>query len=247
VELRMDEPRNTEPGDSTGSEEQQGTSEGWADYHSATRGLPPHPLLVRAVALLPVPGTALDLGCGAGRDSLFLVDRGFHVTSVDTNADAVTALRALKVARLRVVQSTFAEFAFAQDGYDLINAQLALPFNPPETFDAMFGRLVRALRPGGIFTGNLFGVRDEWNVPGSELSFHTRSAARLLLRGLRVRVFDEEEYEVPLVGGKPSCAFLRDHRPARRAASPGLRTSVGESTNYVIQATGSSRIPGSWH
>jgi SAM-dependent methyltransferase len=216
VELRMDEPRNTEPGDSTASEGQQGATEGWADYHAATRSLPPHALLVRAVALLPAPGTALDLGCGAGRDSLFLVDRGFHVTSVDADPDAVTALRALNMERLRVIQSTFAEFAFAQDDYDLINAQLALPFNPPETFDAMFGRLVRALRPGGIFTGNLFGVRDEWNVPGSGLSFHTRSAARLQLHGLLVRVFDEVENELPLVGGKPHHAHSFEiiaHRP----------------------------------
>jgi SAM-dependent methyltransferase len=45
----------------------------------------------------PSSGRALDLGCGFGRNALFLAERGFHVTGID----AVS--RALRVARKRAV------------------------------------------------------------------------------------------------------------------------------------------------
>jgi hypothetical protein len=115
----------------------------------------------------------------------------------------VAALRALGDERLRVVQSTFADFAFAPDGYDLISAQLALPFNPPESFGAMFARLVGALRPGALFAGDFFGVRDGWNTPGTALSFHTAAEVERLLRGLKLREWREVEEEVHLASGEP--------------------------------------------
>src|SRR5687768_15210206 len=81
----------------------------WAAYYAGTRGNPPWPLLVRAVAMVPAPGDALDLGCGAGNETRFLLDSGFRVTAVDADSNAVNALRHLAGERLRVVQSTFAD------------------------------------------------------------------------------------------------------------------------------------------
>ena len=46
-----------------------------------TAGQPPRGLLVRAAAL--VSGVALDLGSGAGGESLYLADQGFEVVAVD--------------------------------------------------------------------------------------------------------------------------------------------------------------------
>lgn len=175
----------------------------WARYAAMTQDYPPRPLLVRAVALLAGPGDALDMGPGAGNDSRYLLARGFRVTAVDADAAAVQRLVALGDERLRVVHSTFAEFAFAPDGYDLINAQLALPFNPPATFPSTFARLRSALRPGACFTGHLFGVRDGWNRPGTTLTFHTREEAEALLTGLQVVEFHERDEEVQLASGAP--------------------------------------------
>jgi len=46
-----------------------------------TAGQPLRGLLVRAAAL--VSGVALDLGSGAGGESLYLADQGFEVVAVD--------------------------------------------------------------------------------------------------------------------------------------------------------------------
>jgi len=180
----------------------------WACYATAMRDRPPRPLLVRAAALLPAPGEALDLGCGAGNDTRYLLARGFRVTAVDANDAVVQRLAALADERLTVLRSTFANLEFVLNGYDLVSAQFSLPFNPPETFAAMFARLVGALRPGAIFAGHFFGVRDAWNRPGTALTFQTRAEAEALLQGLELVEFQEQEEVIHLGSGAPHRAHV---------------------------------------
>src|SRR5579863_9222985 len=102
----------------------------WDRFYGFTQTSPPWPLLMRAAALAPKHGRALDLGAGAGRDTRYLLEQGFQVTAVDAEPRAVALLAALpfSVDRLRVVQSSFEDFDFAGTApYDLISAQFALP------------------------------------------------------------------------------------------------------------------------
>jgi SAM-dependent methyltransferase len=52
----------------------------------------PTPLVVATAANLK-PGKALDLACGAGRNALWLAERGWDVTAVDGAATAIEILR----------------------------------------------------------------------------------------------------------------------------------------------------------
>ena len=52
----------------------------------------PTPILVEATKKL-VPGTALDLACGSGRNALWLAKQGWSVTAVDGSPVAVEILR----------------------------------------------------------------------------------------------------------------------------------------------------------
>ncbi len=173
----------------------------WERFYRFTQDSPPWPLIIRAVALLGRPGQALDLGAGAGRDTRYLLAHGFHVTAVDRDPQAAALLARLAQPALRVVQSSFEDFAF--ETYDLINAQFALPFVPTRHFQSVFERVKRALQPGGIFAGQFFGIHDQWNTPDHAMTFLTREAAEERLQGLDALEFTEEDADGHVADGSP--------------------------------------------
>src|SRR5260221_10846276 len=126
----------------------------WQRFYQFTKDSLPHPLVLRAVALLGLPGhprQALDLGVGAGRDTRYLLAQGFHVTAVDQDPQAVALLARLAQPALRVVQAPFEDFAFAT--YDLINAQFPLPLLPEPNLRPAFERGQGPPQPRGGFAG----------------------------------------------------------------------------------------------
>ena len=174
----------------------------WRKFIQLTTGQPPWPQLVRAVELLGRAGDAIDLGCGGGRDTEYLLRRGFRVTAVDASPFAASPLRRLPRQRqLRFVQSEIEDFV--PEAPDLVNAQFVLPFLRAERFSACVQRLVNALRPEGILAATFFGPNDEWNVPGSALTFVTRPELDALLRGLHVVEVREEDHDGRTADGTP--------------------------------------------
>lgn len=160
-------------------------------FYERTKDRPPSPLLVQALDYCVRKADALDLGCGAGRDTRGLLQQGFRVTAVDQNPEALLYLRDLPQERLRLVQSSIETFPF--ETYDLINARYSLPFIRNDLFEETFGKIKQALRPDGIFTGQLFGVHDTWNTPGTTMTFCTCEQAQWFLHDLSIITFREED------------------------------------------------------
>jgi SAM-dependent methyltransferase len=126
----------------------------WEDHYRAHRPSRParvNPLLAEITAPL-APGTALDLGCGAGGDALWLAGRGWRVTAVDISAEAVRRLaetaRGLDLAeRVSAHRVDLAE-EFPTGLFDLVSAQyLHTPFALPRP--AVLRAAAHALHPGG--------------------------------------------------------------------------------------------------
>jgi tellurite methyltransferase len=150
------------------------SEERWSRFVEITSGASPWPRLVRAAGMFDQPGEALDMGAGAGRDTAYLLSQGWRVTAVDSSPSAVTALRRLRPQRNgHVVQSAAEDFE--PSAYDLVNAQFSLPFIAPARFTATVQRLRDSARPGGVMAATFFGEHDEWNVPGTDLTFNTRA------------------------------------------------------------------------
>ncbi|MGC7102734.1 class I SAM-dependent methyltransferase [Amycolatopsis lurida] len=142
------------PSAPTGSEN---PGEFWENLYHERRddhgiwGTKVNPVLVDVARRLS-PGTALDLACGAGGDTLWLARQGWRVTATDISATAVeTVLRTARDANLGELVATeqhdLAE-SFPRGTFDLVSAQyFHTPFTLPRA--AVLRRAARALNLGG--------------------------------------------------------------------------------------------------
>lgn len=119
--------------------------------HPATTQLLANPVLVEIASGL-TPATALDLGCGAGGDTLWLARAGWRVTAADLSGTATARLaetaRELGLADLVHPERHDLAATFPEGRFDLVTA---LYFHSP--FDLPRVRVLRtaalALTPGG--------------------------------------------------------------------------------------------------
>ena len=148
------------------------------------------------------PGRAIDLGCGPGRNAIWLARQGWAVTGVD--ASAVGLAQATERAEreglvLELVQADLLSYVPAKEGFDLVvvaNVHLA-----PADRGPFLARAVAAVSPGG----HLF-------VSGHHLDSFGRAGPP----------FPERLYTEELLAGllAPLAARVRRHeRPAGEAGS----------------------------
>jgi SAM-dependent methyltransferase len=162
----------------------------------------PRPLLVEAMDYVLAKDEALDLGAGELNDSKHLISIGFkRVTAVDMDPKVSEKAKEISLGGFTFIMTTYDQFDFPEERYDLVNAQYALPFNPPETFNKVIESVIKSLKPGGVFVGQFFGERDSWNIKGSKKTFHTIDEAKRLIAKLRIAEFREEEGERPTSHG----------------------------------------------
>ncbi|HYF73604.1 MAG TPA: class I SAM-dependent methyltransferase [Nocardioides sp.] len=127
------------------------------DGAAAMGASPANPHLVREIGGL-VPGTALDAGCGAGAEAIWLAEHGWRVTAVDIAAEALaTAARRTADAgvadRVRWVEADLSTWE-PQERYDLVTTHYAHPAMPQLEF---YDRIGSWVAPGGtlLIVGHL--------------------------------------------------------------------------------------------
>lgn len=176
----------------------------WKEHIKDLEGVPPRELLVEAAEMVGSKKEALDLGPGALSDSIYLLSQGFeHVTAVDIHDTARELAKKLPQDKFDFVVSSFEDFAFGENTYDLINAQYSLPFNPPESFSNVIEKIKSSLKRGGVFTGNFLGMKDSWyEKRKGEMSFQTRTVLEELFADMETITFEEEERDGKTTDGK---------------------------------------------
>jgi tellurite methyltransferase len=142
-------------------------SEYWARYYAVTGERPAWQTVRRAIELFAAEGSAgplsaVDLGCGAGRDARELLRAGWSVLAIDREAAAIAAMEAATEPQLRAaLEGRVADLTDVDvPACHLVNASLSLPFLPPDTFWGTWQRILAALPVGGRFAAMLFGDRD---------------------------------------------------------------------------------------
>jgi len=132
---------------STGQSRQIGTTYDLLyGLRAAPPALAPSPFLTDCVGRRK-PGTALDIGSGNGRNTLYLARRGWHVTAVDLSRVGLdqTQMMARQLGvKVRTVAQDINRFDFGHERWDLI---LLIDF--PFAYQELLPRIRAGLRPGG--------------------------------------------------------------------------------------------------
>lgn len=122
------------------------------NYYTEKYGLTrTHSDVVNAVTVVP-PGKTLDLGCGSGRNSLYLNQKGFDVTAWDKNPMSISNLNkiieaeGLKNITADVVDLNTLHF----DGeYDFILSTVVMMFLERNTIPGLIANMQRCTKVGG--------------------------------------------------------------------------------------------------
>jgi len=137
----------------------------WKEYYEK-KGLSPCDLTRRALDYLKQKENkrAIDLGCGNGRDTLFLLSEGWSVYAVDSAEESMEVIeinipKALRE-NLFLECITFKDVEWRQ--VQLINASLSLPFCEEKDFPSLWKNITNSIVSGGVFAGHFFGINDDW-------------------------------------------------------------------------------------
>jgi SAM-dependent methyltransferase len=123
---------------------------GWEElYRSGKRGGEDEPTrLVVETAERIAAGTAIDLASGAGRNAVYLAEKGWKVTAVDGSERAIELARRRAAARgvqlhTQVADLTEPNFTLPPDAFDLVLIAYYLQRD-------LFAKAKAAVRPGGV-------------------------------------------------------------------------------------------------
>ncbi|WP_313088031.1 tellurite resistance methyltransferase TehB [Atlantibacter hermannii] len=106
------------------------------------------------IAAMPylTPGRVLDLGCGHGRNSLYLAANGFDVTAWDKNPSSIANIQRIAQAEgLTSIQSDVRDLnTLTFDGeYDFILSTVVMMFLESATIPGLINNMQRCTKSGG--------------------------------------------------------------------------------------------------
>lgn len=136
----------------------------WNEYYSLTYMRKPSNLLIEALKRYDHKGIAIDLGCGAGNETVYLLQNGWNVTSIDADPLAFNWLKqkihSSYTNNINVLISPFELLAWEDIvPSDFILAINTLPFINQENFLLVWQKIVANIKQGGRFCGTFFGPR----------------------------------------------------------------------------------------
>ncbi len=140
------------------------------------------------------PGKAIELGCGAGNDTVYLIKNNWNVLAIDREDVEKRIKKRLNIEELekfRFQKQNFEDIELEKS--NLIVANYCLPFCNKNNFKELWSKINNSLLKDGYFVGNFFGKNDSWNGVKTEMIFLSREQVINLFDGFDIVRFDEFE------------------------------------------------------
>ena len=123
-------------------------------YYKNTENALPHPIVKKIIDLNIKPENAIDLGCGAGRDTIFLIKNGWNVLAIDkadTEAIISSKLDNDEIKKFRFARQNFENIKLEKT--KLLVANFSIPFCKKECFNQFWNKIVDSILKERLFCG----------------------------------------------------------------------------------------------
>lgn len=132
-------------------------------YYEVTKESRPHKLTQKFINMKIIPDKAIDLGCGAGRDTVYLIKNGWKVLAIDKE-------NSKEYIDLKLNEEERKNFKFQCQDFEniklekvkLIVANFSIPFCSKDKFEDLWNSITQNIIQNSYFVGNFFGLKDSW-------------------------------------------------------------------------------------
>lgn len=100
-------------------------------------------------------GKALDLGCGLGQYTKYLIDRGFYTISADISIEALNKLKETINDAKTIQLDMSTPLPFENNSFDLVFANLSIHYFDEKTTQNLLQEIRRILKVDGYFIGSV--------------------------------------------------------------------------------------------
>jgi len=131
--------------------------ENFKRFYENTRNAFPHENIKEFISFNIKNGKAIDLGCGTGRDTIFLIKHNWDVISIDnknTEAFITENLSQSELKKFKFIQSNFENLYLEEN--NLIVANYSLPFCKKEYFPTLWNKITSSIQKDRLFRWKFF-------------------------------------------------------------------------------------------
>ena len=165
----------------------------WTNYQNKTYGDNVCKLLIEFIDKYKVDN-AIDLGCGSGNETVYMIKNGIKVLAIDRQLNQDFILNRLSEDEKKLIsfmESSFEDIELPKTR--LLTAFFSIPFCNPNSFDDLWNKIYNSIEDNGYFVGQLFGDRDAWNVVDSINTFPI-DKVKEYLKKYRIIKLEEVEF-----------------------------------------------------
>jgi len=170
----------------------------WEEYYSALRQLPdwlrkPVPFTVDASSLFRKHGARvfLDLGCGVGRNSIYLAREGFNVVGIDISRGALKKTKMWSkiegFQNVTVLRASMTNLPFIGRTFHAVISTSVIHHASKEDIEKATEDIKTVLKDNGLFLANLLSKEDYRYSSGKKIEDGTF----LILEDFEERQFEE--------------------------------------------------------
>lgn len=163
------------------------------DYYEKTKNSIARKNVREFIGMKVKPGNCIDLGCGAGNDTIYLIKNGWKVTAIDREDTEKIIRNYLNEEEQNSLEFEVQDFKnVILKPCNLLVANLSLSFCKRDYFNELWNKIVNSISKDGYFVGNFFGKNDTWaNRPN--MTFFSKEDVMNLFTSFEIIDFNEVE------------------------------------------------------